>query len=213
MMPKSKVGDSKLKSSRVCLEFANTLRWHASEHTEETLHSYRELVAWARGVRLVSHSKARKLLRDATGRPAKASQVLERAIALRETIYRIFVALIHGKSPAEDDLAKLNDTLTTMTSGARIVETAEGFAWCWDVDEDALDSLIWPIALSAAELLTCEDRKRVGQCADDRGCGWLFLDNSKNHSRRWCDIDDCGNRAKQRRRYARTLGRAKPTRR
>ncbi len=198
-MFKSKVNDSSLKSSCVCLGFANTLQWHASEHPEETLHSYADLMTWAQGVELVSDRKARKLLRDAADRPAEASQVLKRAIALRETIYRIFVVLIHGKSPAEADLADLNNTLTKMTSGARIVKTAKGFAWSWDVDEDALDSLIWPITLSAAELLISEERKRLGQCADDRGCGWLFLDNSKNRSRRWCDINDCGNRAKQRR--------------
>jgi len=200
----SQVADSDGESGPLCLELANTLRWHASAHPEETLHSYANLVTWAQGVGLVSNHEAQKLFRDAADQPAEASWVLKRATALRETIYRIFVALIHEKSPAEADLAELNNTLTKMTGGARIVKTAEGFAWDWDVDEDALDSLIWPIALSAAELLLSEERKRVGQCADDRGCGWLFLDNSKNHSRRWCDINDCGNRAKQRRHYERT---------
>jgi predicted RNA-binding Zn ribbon-like protein len=113
------------------------------------------------------------------------------------------VALGREKSPAEADLAELNNTLTKMTRGARLVNTAKGFAWKWDIDEEALDSLIWPVALSTAELLISEDRERVGQCADDRGCGWLFLDTSKNRSRRWCDINDCGNRAKQRRHYER----------
>lgn len=211
-MFKSKVADSNLKSSHVCLGFANTLQWHASEHPEETLHSYVDLVTWAQGVGLVSDHKARKLLRDAADRPVEASQVLKRVIVLRETIYRIFVALVHEKSPAEADLAELNTTLTKMTSGARIIKTAKGFAWSWDVDEDTLDSLIWPIALSALELLTSEERERVGQCADDRGCGWLFLDTSKNRSRRWCDINDCGNRAKQRRHYERTHRHTKATR-
>jgi len=203
-MLKSEVTGPDQEASRLCLEFANTVRWHASQHPEETLHSYADLVTWAQGVRLISNHKAQKLLRDAADQPAEASRVLKRATALRETIYRIFIVLIHEKSSAEADLAELNNTLTKMTSGARIVKTAKGFAWNWDVDEDALDSLIWPIALSAAELLISEERKRVGQCADDRGCGWLFLDNSKNCSRRWCDINDCGNRAKQRRHYERT---------
>jgi predicted RNA-binding Zn ribbon-like protein len=203
-MLKPEVIDSDQEPSRLCLEFVNTLLWHASEHPEETLQSYVDLVTWARGVKLVSGHEARKLLRDAADRPAEASQVLKRATALREAIYRIFVALVHEKSPAEADLAELNNMLTKMTSGARIAKTARGFAWSWDVDEDALDSLMWPIALSAAELLISEECERVGQCADDLGCGWLFLDTSKNRSRRWCDINDCGNRAKQRRHYERT---------
>jgi len=203
-MLKSEVTGPDQEASRLCLEFANTVRWHASQHPEETLHSYADLVTWAQKVRLVSDHAAQKLLSSAAGQPAEASRVLERATALRETIYRIFVALIHGQSPAEADLAELSHTLTKMARGARIVKTAQGFAWNWDVNEDALDSPIWPIALSAAELLISEEHKRVGQCADDRGCGWLFLDTSKNHSRRWCDINDCGNRAKQRRHYDRT---------
>jgi len=203
-MLKSEVTGSDQEASRLCLEFANTVRWHASQHPEETLHSYADLVTWAQKVRLVSDHAAQKLLGYAAGQPGEASRVLERATALRETIYRIFVALTHGQSPAEADLAELSHTLTKMARGARIVKTAQGFAWNWDVNEDTLDSPIWPIALSAAELLISEARKRVGQCADDRGCGWLFLDTSKNHSRRWCDINDCGNRAKQRRHYDRT---------
>ena len=67
--------------------------------------------------------------------------------------------------------------------------------------------MLWPIVESAAELLTSERRSRIGQCADDRGCGWLFLDATKNRSRRWCAMGDCGNRAKARRHYLRTRGR------
>ena len=203
-MLKPEVIDSDQESSRLCLEFANTMRWHASEHPEETLRSYADLATWAQKVGLVSSHEAQKLLRAAAGQPAEASRALQRATALREAIYRIFVALIHEKSPAEADLAELNNMLAKMTRGAHIAKTAQGFAWNWDVDADALDAPVCPIALSAAELLISEERRRVGQCADDRGCGWLFLDTSKNHSRRWCDINDCGNRAKQRRHYART---------
>jgi predicted RNA-binding Zn ribbon-like protein len=211
-MVKSQVVGSNLESSPVCLEFANKVKWHASEHPEESLRSYADLVTWAQGAGVLSDRKARKLLRDAAGQPAEACQVLQRAVALREAIYRIFVALIRGKPPAEADLAELNNALTRMASGARVVRMAEQFAWSWDVDEDTLDWLLWPIALSAAELLVSEGRERIGQCADDRGCGWLFLDTSKNHSRRWCDINDCGNRAKQRRHYERTSRRTEATR-
>ena len=203
-MLKSEMIANDQESHRLCLEFANTSLWHASEHPQETLHAYEDLVTWAQGVGLISNQDVQKLLREAADRPAEAGRVLERAIALRETIYRIFVALIHEKLPAEADLEGLNNMLAKMTSGAYIVKTAQGFAWNWNVDRDALDSPIWPIALSAAELLVSEERARLGQCADERGCGWLFLDTSKNHSRRWCDARDCGNRARQRRYQERT---------
>lgn len=187
----------------LCLDFANTLRWHASEHPRETLKSYTDLVAWARIEKVLSDHEAEQLLNQAVGQPAIANQVYKRAIALREAIYRIFVTLIRGQSPAKDDLANLNDILMSMTRGVHVTSMAQGFEWQWDGDNDALDSFFRPISLSAAELLISEQRHRVGQCADDRGCGWLFLDTSKNHSRRWCDINDCGNRAKQHRHYQR----------
>ena len=191
------------ESNPLCLAFTNTLHWHASEHPKETLLSYADLVTWAQRVGLVSDHQAWKLLLDATDWPAEARLVLMRAIALRETIYRIFVALIRKGAPTDSDLTELNSMLTNLTNGGRVVKTAKGYGWKWNVDEDALDSLLGPVALSAVELMISDERERVGQCADVRGCGWLFLDTSRNHSRRWCDINDCGNRAKQRRHYQR----------
>jgi predicted RNA-binding Zn ribbon-like protein len=198
-----KLINSAQESSPLCLDFVNTCEWHASAHPEEKLLSYGDLLKWGEKMKLLLEERAGKLVQAAAARPGEADQVLTQAIALREAIYRILVALIQNQVPAEADLADLNSSLTKMTRGAKIIKSAQGFAWQWDVDDDALDWLLWPVTLSAAELLTSEDIHRLGQCADDRGCGWLFLDTSKNHSRRWCDINDCGNRAKQRRHYER----------
>ena len=84
----------------------------------------------------------------------------------------------------------------------RIGSEADSFTWEWTGDEAALDRMLWPVVGSAADLLTSEDLDRVGECQGD-GCGWLFIDMSRNHSRRWCDMGDCGNRAKARRHYRR----------
>ncbi len=74
-----------------------------------------------------------------------------------------------------------------------------GFIWDWQDDpEPALDRVLWPIIRSAAQLLIADELSRLKLCdADD--CGWLFVDGSRNRSRRWCDMSDCGNRAKARR--------------
>jgi len=183
----------------ICLEFTNTMRWHASERPDETLRSYADLVAWAQAAGVASVRLARHLLSQAKENTADADLALTRAISLREAIYRIFLALMNGKTTQATDLDELNGAISRLTGGVQLVRAREEFAWEWRVDEEALDSFLWPIALSAVELLLSEDRHWVGQCADDRGCGWLFLDTSKNHSRRWCDMNDCGNRAKQRR--------------
>jgi predicted RNA-binding Zn ribbon-like protein len=65
-----------------------------------------------------------------------------------------------------------------------------------------LELPLWILARSAADLLTSEQHAYVRQCASEE-CTWLFIDRSKNHSRRWCDMGDCGNREKARRLRAR----------
>src|SRR5207237_8218223 len=89
---------------------------------------------------------------------------------------------------------------------ARLAPVSAGYALHWPAAANAaaLDRMLWPVAYSAADLLsTPELLGRVGECADDRGCGYLFLDMTKNRSRRWFDMKDCGNRAKARRHYER----------
>jgi predicted RNA-binding Zn ribbon-like protein len=136
---------------------------------------------------------------EATTQTDEAAAVLAKSLELREALYRIFVAHTKGRVPPKEDLAVLNSVLGRLTNGAQVVHQAGRFEWQWKVDENALEAPLANIALSAVDLMTSENYKWVGQCADEDGCGWLFVDTSKNHSRRWCDINDCGNRAKQRR--------------
>jgi predicted RNA-binding Zn ribbon-like protein len=102
-----------------------------------------------------------------------------------------------------DDLATFNSALSAALAQSQVIKTAEGFAWDWNAAEDALDRMLWPVMQDAADLLTSSALDRVGQCADDQ-CGWLFLDTSRNRSRKWCSMKDCGNRAKARRHYQRS---------
>jgi predicted RNA-binding Zn ribbon-like protein len=126
---------------------------------------------------------------------------------LREALYRIFSAPVEGAHAEPADLARLNDELALALARARVApgEVAAGaFAWTWDASPDArsaLDAPLWPLARSAAELLTSPERALVKRCAGDP-CLWLFLDRTKNHARRWCDMKVCGNRAKARRHRA-----------
>jgi predicted RNA-binding Zn ribbon-like protein len=123
---------------------------------------------------------------------------------IREVIYGIVVAVLHNKPPAASDLASFNRELQSALQHLRVVPGRRGFIWNWEFDPSGLEGMLWPILRSAADLLTSERQDRIGQCADDRGCGWLFLDTTKNRSRRWCAMEDCGNRAKARRHYQRS---------
>jgi predicted RNA-binding Zn ribbon-like protein len=188
----------------LCLHFTNTVGDHASDHPYETLRAYGDLAAWARRSGLATEAEAQALRRAADQRPGDARLALARAITLREAIYQILLALITGHTPAAAGLATLNAALSQGVAAPRVALTGSAFIWEWPLDRASLDWPLRAVALSAAELLTSEERDRIGQCADERGCGWLFLDTSRNRSRRWCSMGDCGNRAKQRR-YAQRL--------
>ena len=118
---------------------------------------------------------------------------------MRETIYRIFGALALDEPPQAFDLDQLNAHLSSNLGHLRLVRSRKGFTWSWAEQDESLDRPLGPIARSAADLLTSPHLlERVRQCEGDT-CGWLFVDSTKNHSRRWCVMSDCGNVAKVRR--------------
>lgn len=180
----------------LCLEFANTADWHASAQPTESLLRYHDLLAWAQAHHLVSAETQSVLAQRAADAPDVAAAVLAQAIALREAIYRIFVALAASATPLADDIACLNQALAEALPHLQVQPSPHGYGWGWTPGTDTIAALLRPIALSAAHLLTSAQVDRVKQCEDDRGCGFLFIDTSKNRSRRWCSMESCGNRAK-----------------
>ncbi len=191
-----------LLGGRLCLDFTNTVGSHASETPSEHLHSYGDLLEWSRQAAVVTDEEAKQLERLAAEHPAEAVAVYEQAIALRETIYRTFSAVADGRVVGAEDMDALNRSLADALRHLRIVAADEGFAWDWTPDDRAFDRMLWPVVRSAAELLVSGELSRVRECSGDT-CGWLFVDMSRNRSRRWCDMEDCGNRAKARRHYQR----------
>jgi predicted RNA-binding Zn ribbon-like protein len=187
---------------RVCLDFANSLDSRPTKHPQESFTSYADLVSWSQRAGVLTQDAAQSLTQQAALRPAAAAKVLTRAIALREALYRIFSAVAGQRAPQAADLDLLNDILGEAMAVLRITQTTDGFAWEWSSDAKGLERLLWPIAQSAADLLTAGELQTVRECAAPT-CGWLFLDTSRNHSRRWCDMKACGNRAKARRHYER----------
>ncbi len=186
----------------LCLDLANTAGNHNTDEPHEHLPSFGALVGWSEHAGILTRRQARALLEQAARRPAEAQRALDSAIVLRESLYRIFSAVARKDRVAAGDLDTLNDYLSQALPHARIVKDGDRLAWDWERPEHALDQMLWPIARSAADLLTSERLVRVRECEGDE-CGWLFMDTSKNHSRRWCSMGDCGNRAKVSRFYRR----------
>jgi predicted RNA-binding Zn ribbon-like protein len=166
---------------------------------------YGALVDWARRTGVVDAAESDALLSLAGAHPAEAERVVERARALRRVLYGIFSRVGSTRMPLPADLAALNRSLPEALAHLQVRRAGEGgYVWAWDEPSgvEALARVLWPVARSAAELLTAPELERVRLCdADD--CGYLFVDASRNRSRRWCDMADCGNLAKVRRFRAR----------
>ncbi len=127
---------------------------------------------------------------------------LRLAIRLREALYRIFSAVAAGHGPGDPDLRTLNTMAGEALSRQWIVHHHRQFVWEWRQAGSDLRRPLWPVVRSAVELLTSDQRRGVRECAA-LTCSLLFMDHSRNQSRRWCDMTVCGNRAKARRFYRR----------
>jgi predicted RNA-binding Zn ribbon-like protein len=201
-------GNLRLVGGRLVLDFVNTVDCYTRAEPKDYLRRYTDLVIWGQHVDILTADTSRQLLQEAARRSTDAELIFTRAIALRWALYQIFSAAVDRRTLQTADLATVNITLAAAPTRSRIVQTSHGgYSWSWNVDANALDQILWPVVWSAADVLTSTDVARVGQCSGDR-CTWLFLDTSHNHSRRWCYMQDCGNRAKARRHYQRHSARA-----
>jgi predicted RNA-binding Zn ribbon-like protein len=191
---------------RLCLGFVNTLHPRYGRHVRDALTGYADLATWNRSIGMLTEAREQGLLRVAGAHPEGALRTFERAVSLREAIYRIFSAVAAGNAPQSEDLNVVHGAYIEALARASLSPTAHEFSWEWGAGEDPvggeeLDLLLWPVALSTIELLTsAQEWGRIKECP---GCGWLFLDTSKTGNRRWCSMDACGSRAKMRRQYAR----------
>ena len=204
----SAAAEMKLVGGRLCLDFINTVDGrkndsprrgsHSVEVLGDKLVAYSDLVEWSRHSGIVTATEAERLIQAGKRNAREAKRVFDSAIALREALYRIFRATMTSSRPQRIDLETMNDELLGARTNERLTHDANGFAWEWVGSETALDRMLWSIAHSAAELLTTGDLSRLRECCGEE-CGWVFEDTSRNRSRQWCDMQDCGNLAKVRR--------------
>ncbi len=198
-------GSSRGTNLELCLDFANTVDWRTSNHPEDKLRTYSDLLKWSQRKELLNAQEARNLAQQASERAVRATEVLNDANQLREAIFRLFSATAHEKRPELKDIEILNHHLSGSLSRSKLNVEGGTFVWGWR-DGESLDMVLWPVARSAANLLTSKDLSRVKECAnEEEGCGSLFLDCSINKCRRWCSMETCGNRMKFKKYYRKHL--------
>jgi predicted RNA-binding Zn ribbon-like protein len=192
----------------LCLDFANTCYWRGRATPTDDLKAPADLLAWLGRHGGLAETALAAAAQAIEREPARAEVLLE-AIRLREAIYRIFNAVAEGRAVDDADFTVLTAALAETPARNRLARTDGGFAWEVDIGrlEGAADvpALLAPVLWSAGDLMLQAGNRRVRRCANEQ-CLWLFVDDSKSGTRRWCDMSSCGNRAKARRHYARVKG-------
>jgi predicted RNA-binding Zn ribbon-like protein len=187
----------------LCLAFANTRFWRGRDTPSESLGGIEDLLAWLTGTAKFPVESIEAAGNRLRRNPNDAAALFADAIALREAIYRTYSALAASEPVAEKDLALLNRRLAEAPRREKLAHAEGGYAWEVKTIDVSAAGLLAPVLWSTADLLTHADGRRVRRCAND-ACLWLFVDESKAGSRRWCDMASCGNRAKSRRHYQKT---------
>lgn len=190
-------------SGNLALDFANTIDWPQSDQQKELLKTPDDLLSWAGFYTDLSPEDLRWLKSETVRDSSLAEATLAKVITVRDAVYNIFTAEAHGQKPVPEDLAILVKFWGEAVRAGKLLQREEVYEWRWEKDELNLERAFYPVYGAAVDLLSSEQLAQVGQCADDRGCGLLFIDTSRNHSRQWCSMEDCGNRAKAQRYYQR----------
>jgi predicted RNA-binding Zn ribbon-like protein len=194
----------------LALDFANTVDDPEGPNRYDHAGTYPELVAWSVQIGILPPDQAETLLVFAEEHPRARSAALKRAHQLRRILIEIFTEIAVGKSGRSAGIEptpsarwiELRPFVTDAMAHAELASEGSTYQLTWPEagrleagrpEAGRLDAMLWPVGLTACELLTSPQLSRLKKCA---GCPWLFLDQSKNLSRRWCTMEDCGTHEK-----------------
>lgn len=183
----------------LCLDFANTIN-SRREPEHDYLEKYSDLVDWAIKVGVLSTPQGEWVQSRAKLDEINTREALKKALELRELLFQLFSNLSRQSEPPREMVRAFINLYSESISHGILQKYGDAFIVDWEM-EAGFDALLWPIIYSAGQLLLSEKLVRLKECP---GCGWLFIDTSKNQTRRWCSMNACGTRDKMQR-YHRKL--------
>ena len=185
-----------LDGGHPALDFVNTVHSWTDADPRDYWSSPVELVAWHQHRGLIAPATADAFCRLA---PAAARRLLGRARDARRRLHALFAGIAATGRANRGALGWLEVALGAANRFRHLEAAGDGVAWTVKPDAARPGSLLAPVLFAAAELLTTADFDRIKSCPPPDGCGWVFLDTSRNGRRVWCNMKACGNAAKVRR--------------
>ena len=192
-----------LAREELSIKFVNTVAWRLRDPVENRAASPDAMLKWLSDAGLAERPILSQIKARWKAAPREADAFLETAVELREALYELFIARIDGRKADPVAARTVNRHLSGSQADSGLTLSHSTFRWQRSAGKLAPEALLKPIAWSAAGLLTGPRAQKLKQCQDQRGCGWLFIDESRAQNRRWCAMGDCGNLAKSRRHYHR----------
>ena len=190
-----------LVAGHAALDLVNTLDWRfRSSGAEELLAGYDDLLRFAAQSEILTAKQIRQIVR--AGSDAAAADALVAVRELREASAEIFYAAVDSRTPSGSQIKIVERYFKQARERQRLTWSGSHLAWEWPASECGPDLPLWILSISTGRLLLSDEMRLLRAC-DKPDCRWLFLDTSKNHTRRWCDMKICGNRMKARRFKAR----------
>lgn len=186
----------------LCLDFANTIHNSRADEKEEELRAVPDLLEWAKEAGLLSRLGHDRLAGHYKHNPREGAAALAKGTAIRDLLLSTFAGIAEGRSVSSQRLSELNSALTHLPGLLRVQRNSDRITTEWTSADEGLPQVCFAVLTSAAELLASDRLGRIRECAST-DCTWLFVDESRNRSRRWCDMSACGNRVKARRHYQR----------
>jgi predicted RNA-binding Zn ribbon-like protein len=203
--PPSRAGSLDLIADDLALDFANTESGRGFPSHQNHLREAVNVADWLGHAKVLGIEDADWLRRRIAQRADLAQDLVADATQLRQAIHDIGAEVGNGAKPPDAALAALAALHARFMAHATLAPGVASCRWRWSVTSSPLEASLGPIALAGVKLFTEGDFDRIRECGG-HACGWLFYDRSKNNRRRWCEMEVCGNRAKQRRLAARRRG-------
>ena len=204
-LPPSRAGSLPLIGDNLALDFANTESGRGFPSHQNHLRDGANVLDWLAHARALSPDDVERVRAEISARAGLAADLLASAAALRSAIHGVGAAIGRGSEPPQASLAILSAQYARHINRASLALETGACRWRWSARDAPVEAALGPIALAAVELFTEGEFSRIRECGG-HACGWLFYDTSKNNRRRWCEMEVCGNRAKQKRLVARRRG-------
>ncbi len=204
-LPPSRAGSLPLVGGVLALDFANTESGRGTDQHQNHLRDAENVADWIAHASLWAADDVERLRAELAASPERGADLLTSALALRSAIQDVGAAIAAEAPPPAAGLKTLASLHARFLLRASLVAAKGACRWAWSVEASPIEAALGPIALSAVKLFTEGDFSRIKRC-DGHACGWLFCDATKNNRRRWCEMEVCGNRAKQKRLAARRRG-------